>query len=170
MLFLYYTNTGVHFKKVAVCVCMCDVAGAHTHWVKRIVVIKMIHTHKNTAHLRRNVYFQKLSLSFPLALLQRSLPHPSWVSRRHATMESLKVKRRCLLFLKEYENTQTFPSTAVFLKCNLCLSFCRVLVYIGEYSNRMLTRFCVKYTSNVICCALILIALCKTPYLFQRGY
>lgn len=101
----------------------------------------MIHTHKNSAHLRRNVYFQKLSLSLPFALLQRSLPHPSRVSRRHATVESLKVKRQCLLFLKEYENTQTFPATAIFLKCNLCLSFCRVLVYIGEYSNRMPLRF-----------------------------
>ncbi len=118
----------------------------HTHIcrVKRTVVIRVRHTHKNTAHLRRNVYFQKLSLSLPLTLLQRSLPHRSGVSRCHATVESLKVKRRCLLFLKEYENTQTFPATVVFLKCNLCLSFCRVLVYIGEYSNRMLLRFCMK--------------------------
>lgn len=37
------------------------------------------------------------------------------------------VKRRCLLFLKESESTQPLPATAVFLKCNLCLSFCRVL-------------------------------------------
>lgn len=100
-------------------------------------------------HLRRNVYFQKLSLSLLLALLQRCLPHPSWVSRCHATMESLIVKRQCLLFLKEYENTQTFPATAVFLKCNLCLSFCRILVYIGEYSNRMLLHF--LYEINIKC-------------------
>lgn len=156
MLFPYNTNTGTHLKKVTLwwrCkiwwnshwIMHCSKhTHTHTYRDKRIVVIKMKHTHKNTAHLRRNVYFQKLSLSLPLALLQRSLPHPSWVSRCHATTESLEVKRRCLLFLKEYENTQTFSATAVFLKCNLCLSFCRVLVYIGEYSNRMLSRFCMK--------------------------
>lgn len=79
-------------------------------------------------YLRRNVYFQKLSLPLSPALLQRSLPHPSRATWCHATMVRLKVKRQSLLFLKKSET----PASAVFLKCNLCLSFHRVLVYIGE--------------------------------------
>lgn len=109
---------------------------------------------KNSDDLGRNVYFQKA----PPASSLLSFKDP-WLSRaeRVAAMppRRLPVKRQCLLFLKETGSTQPLPATAVFLKCNLCLSFCRVLFffillyvfffYIGEYSNRMCHyALCVK--------------------------
>lgn len=100
---------------------------AHTsaYTIKGIVVIKMMQTHKKPCASQEKCLFSE-------AVSSSSSHSPSKIraspARRvsHATAESLEVKRCCLLFLKEYENTQTFPATAAFLKCNFCLSFCRV--------------------------------------------
>lgn len=110
---------------------------------------------KNSVHLGRNVYFQKA----PPASSPLSFKDP-WLARAERVAavppRRLPVKRQCLLFLKETGSMRPLPATTVFLKCNLCLSFCRVffllfpisppsVFYIGEYSNRMCHyAFCVE--------------------------
>lgn len=108
---------------------------------------------KKTAFISGEMFIFRRRLPLPPpALLQRSLARPSRARVAAVPPRRLPVKRRCLLFLKEYGSTQPLPATAVFLKCNLCLSFCRGFFflplsgfYIGEYSNRMCHyAFCVK--------------------------
>ena len=52
-----------------------------------------------------------------------------------------KLKDGVYCFWRNPRIRRRFPATTVFLKCNLCLSFCRLLVYIGEFSNRTLLGF-----------------------------